>query len=424
MKRAIQLTIALILTATMSNAQSVFTVTQNLVMSTGLFDDTYSNYVINIQNGATLTINMNVNFRNTTINGGTIVVNKDLRFTTSSTLNNVNVKVYGTGALENSQTLTVKNSDINFYNSSKANLAGTLDMTNSRIKLNDNSSFSLSWGTLNLRSLSSITIGDGTTSSTASANFGISSINEYDNSYITLANYNNSYENLLGYKVADQNKTINTYNNHLNCGTPGKNSCSFFGVYGPATLGTGGLSGSAILPVKLTSFGVKSADYFVDITWTTATEMNAKKFEIERSYDGQMWGTAGTVVANGNTSRESAYAFRDDLKVGGKVQYRLKMIDQDGSFVYSPIRTVNAIGKVDMNIYPNPAATYVMINTRNGSDDKLTIQLINHTGQIVKQVKGNGNTVLSVSDMTAGNYFVRVLNTNSAPQTFKLLIRK
>ena len=147
MKRAIQLTIALILTATMSNAQSVFTVTQNLVMSTGLFDDTYSNYVINIQNGATLTINMNVNFRNTTINGGTIVVNKDLRFTTSSTLNNVNVKVYGTGALENSQTLTVKNSDINFYNSSKANLAGTLDMTNSRIKLNDNS-FCLSWGTL------------------------------------------------------------------------------------------------------------------------------------------------------------------------------------------------------------------------------------------------------------------------------------
>jgi hypothetical protein len=65
-----------------------------------------------------------------------------------------------------------------------------------------------------------------------------------------------------------------------------------------------------------------------------------------------------------------------------------------------------------------------MINTKNGAADQLTIQLFNQAGQVVKQVNGNGNTVVSVSDLNMGNYFVRVATKNGTSQTFKLLIKK
>jgi hypothetical protein len=195
-------------------------------------------------------------------------------------------------------------------------------------------------------------------------------------------------------------------------------------VYGPATLNYGGVSSSAILPVKLTSFGVKADASFVNITWATAAEVNAKSFVIERSYDGQNWSSVGVVKANGNTSQASSYSYKDFLKVGGKVQYRLKMVDQDETFTLSPVRTVNAEGSVEMNLYPNPATSYVMINTKNGAADQLNIQLFNQAGQLVKQVNGNGNTVVTVSDLNTGNYFVRVSGKNTAAQTFKLMIKK
>jgi hypothetical protein len=213
-------------------------------------------------------------------------------------------------------------------------------------------------------------------------------------------------------------------NSKLNCNKPGKNSCSFSNLYGPATLNYGGISSSALLPVKLTSFGVKAESSFVDISWATAAEVNAKSFVVERSYDGQNWSSVGVVKANGNTSQASSYSYKDFLKVGGKVQYRLKMVDQDETFTFSPVRTVNAEGTIEMNVYPNPATSYVMINTKNGASEQLNIQLFNQAGQMMKQVNGTGNSVISVSDLKTGSYFVRVSGKNTATQTFQLMIKK
>jgi hypothetical protein len=288
----------------------------------------------------------------------------------------------------------------------------------------DKSTMSSLFGSLDLKNMSSIQVGDGTTASTASMQFLAVEVNEYDNSFITVANSNNYYSNLSSYKTIINHKSYSTLYSRINCNAPGKNSCSFSNVYGPATLNYAGVSSSAVLPVKLTAFGVKADGSFVDITWATAAEVNARSFVIERSYDGKNWSSAGVVKANGNTSQASSYSYRDFLKVGGKVQYRLKMVDQDETFSFSPVRTVNAEGVVEMNIYPNPATSYVMINSKNGAADQLNIQLFNQAGQMVKQVNGNGNTVVAVSDLNTGNYFVRVSGNNTATQTFKLMIKK
>lgn len=423
MTRLITLLTLLVLTTTIGTAQT-YNITENTTVSAGQFSNQISNATININTGVTLTINMDVFLQNVTFNGGNIIVNNNITFWSPGRFNNVNITFKGSAGLVTSGNLTITNSQFTFEKNSKAVIYTSVDMIGSRMTFTDNAGFEATGGTFSLKNGSSLVAGDGKMSSKAFLRFNGATLNEYDNSYVTIANNNNYYFNWSNYNTLVNNKSYQTTWNTLNCNAPGKNQCSAPVVYGPATLNYGGVSSSAILPVKLSAFGVSALNDVVTVNWTTDAETNAKKFDIERSRDGQTWTVAGTVDANGNTSNTSSYSFRDLLKVGGKVSYRLKMVDQDGAFEYSPIRTVNAEGALEMTVYPNPATSYFTISSKNGNNEKLTIQLINLNGQILKQVNGNGNSVVSLSEFRNGNYLVRVINANTTAQTFKLMIKK
>lgn len=422
MKNLVKTLLLVTLTANQLTAQTVVNITKDLTIKSGT--NQFSNYTINISSGVTLTINMDVFLQNTIINGGNLVIKKKVTYWSAGEFNNVNITVKGKGGMVNSGTLTYNNSTITFMDNSTNVVYTSVDLINSHMKFLKNASMEATGGNFNLKNGSTLTAGDGTTSSRAFVKFNGATLNEYDNSYVSIANFNNYYFNWSDYNAVLPNISIKTTNNKLNCNVNGKNACSAPLVYGPASLSYGGISNTALLPVKLSSFGVKVVNDVAEISWITDAEMNANHFEVERSNDAQTWGTAGSVRANGNTSVVSSYNFKDALKVGGKYYYRLKMVDQDGSYTYSPVRSINAEGTIEMNIYPNPASEYVMIRSKKGTDDKLTIQLLNQTGQIVKQLNGNGNSVLSVNGFNSGNYFVRVINANGSIQSFKLMIKK
>lgn len=407
MKKFIQILAILLVTANL-NAQNIFNVTQNTLLNGGIGNQ-FSNYVINIANGVTLTVDMDVFLQNTTINGGgNLVISKKLTFWSNSSFSNVKVTFNNGGSLVTSGVLSLTNAEFIFNGNATATIWTSMNLDNSKIKLNGNSNLEATSGNLNLRNNSSIIVGDGTTTSRAFAKFNGATLNVYDNSDVIVANYNNYYFNWSNYNSLSNNRSIRTTNNNLNCNTSGKNACASPNVYGPATLNFAGMSSSAVLPVKLSSFGVKSVNNVAEISWTTDAEMNASHFEVERSLDGQTFIKIGSVKSNGNASYVSNYELKDVLKVSGKYYYRLKMVDQDGTFAYSPIRAINAEGAVTMNIYPNPASDYIVINTANGANDKLNIQIFNLSGQIIKQVNGNGNSVISLSTITPGSYVVKV----------------
>jgi parallel beta-helix repeat protein len=96
----------------------------------------------------------------------------------------------------------------------------------------------------------------------------------------------------------------------------------------------------SILPVKLTAIVATKVKNDVQVGWTTATEINSSSFDIERSVDGANFIKAGTTLSNNNING-SAYSFTDLnaalLPNSGTLYYRLKMIDMDGSFSYSPV---------------------------------------------------------------------------------------
>lgn len=98
-------------------------------------------------------------------------------------------------------------------------------------------------------------------------------------------------------------------------------------------------------PVELTSFDVKRRGNEAVLSWVTATEVNNYGFEIERKRftdtENDAWQRIGFVSGSGNSNATRAYTFHDNLPLAPSQVYRLKQIDNDGSFTYSPEAVLN-----------------------------------------------------------------------------------
>ncbi len=417
---------ALILIANSLSAQSyikgkTYNITSNTTISGTDFPDQCDACVFNITAGATLTVNKPMAIPGVVINGGNMQINNEISLWSSGQFNNVKVTFGNNGALTSSATLDINNSEFVFTGRSKGTFWARTTLNNSKIKLLDNASVEIT-STFNLVNSSSMTAGDGSPASAAFINFNGGSLVEKDNSYVTLMSYSNYYHSWGTFTA--EGKTYKTVDNKMNCDGPGQNECSSPLLYGPATLNFAGVAYSAILPVKLSAFTVNLSGVQVAINWTAAIEVNFDRYEIERSADGSSWITIGTVKPAASASFVSRYAFTDMLKAGGSFQYRLKMIDLDGTIAYSPVKAVRAEQQtsLQMNVFPNPATDFVVIDTKNTSD-KIAVQLINPTGAVLKTVNGIGKQTIAVSGFTPGVYVVRVTLADGAHKSFMLMIK-
>ena len=116
------------------------------------------------------------------------------------------------------------------------------------------------------------------------------------------------------------------------------------------------------LPVELTSFTALVQNKSVNLNWQTATEVSNYGFEIQRqkSEIGNQkseWEKIGFVQGHGNSNSQKEYLFEDKNPQVGKLQYRLKQIDNDGAFEYSNTVEVNFDAPVNFVLeqnFPNP----------------------------------------------------------------------
>jgi len=103
----------------------------------------------------------------------------------------------------------------------------------------------------------------------------------------------------------------------------------------------GTVSCSVPLGVELLNFNVFCHDGFPELTWQTASEMNNEYFEVQHTSDGINFTSIGFVNGNGTTTSLQSYQFEVDDRSLLSGYYRLKQVDFDGAFQYSPIRSVN-----------------------------------------------------------------------------------
>lgn len=111
------------------------------------------------------------------------------------------------------------------------------------------------------------------------------------------------------------------------------------------------------VPVELAAFTAKSREDQVVLNWQTATETNNLGFVVERKRSSSDWLNVGYVKGHGTVVSPHQYSFAESELGLGRYEYRLKQLDSDGSFHYSPVVAVEVTAPKEMALqqnYPNP----------------------------------------------------------------------
>lgn len=195
----------------------------------------------------------------------------------------------------------------------------------------------------------------------------------------------------------------------------GTNEC--FTYTGNVAEASGFVEGS--LPVELISFDGESLENLNQLKWSTASEKNVDAFIIERmDEDETEFQEIGRVMAAGNSTIFQDYAWQD-VDPLFFAYYRLKIIDFDGSFEYSPIQAIEQRNEEleIKNIFPNPVVTALNIELL-ADNDEVNFEIINIQGQVSFQKtqnieKGFNQIQLDVNDLPSGIYFLKINNGNN-----------
>ncbi len=147
------------------------------------------------------------------------------------------------------------------------------------------------------------------------------------------------------------------------------------------------------LPLNLLDFTArKIKEQIIQLDWTTSHESNIDKFELEKSVDGIYYKSIGTVKAKENTTAKTNYCFQDKnqtLPLPDILYYRLKQIDLNGKYVYSPVRVLiwNNSKNNFLKVFPNPSNGVFKILLGNGNnfttDSKTEIIITDGAGKQV-----------------------------------------
>lgn len=176
------------------------------------------------------------------------------------------------------------------------------------------------------------------------------------------------------------------------------------------------------LPVTLTSFTVVKENRNSMLSWATTMETNSDHFEIQHSLNGKNWNKIGIVASHGESASLKNYSFTDSEPEDGENLYRLRMVDKDQTFAYSRIQGVKfeGVGK-DLSVYPNPAADLVYIRDAANVGK---ISITDLKGTTVYQSNGLQHGEVSVRNLLAGVYVVKIVRKNGKETVQKIVVSR
>jgi hypothetical protein len=227
----------------------------------------------------------------------------------------------------------------------------------------------------------------------------------------------------------------------------GADICADIVLKNGTTLGSG-TQCLTVLPVELVSFSVTSnrlpagRGCSAELIWNTATEVNNYGFEVERrgiqnseiNIQELAWKSIGSVPGSGTSNAPKGYSFADQNVTPGRYAYRIKQIDNGGSFKYSA--SVEAdIGLAPREFmlgqnFPNPFNPTTSFEFTLPEDGRATLKVYNMVGQEVavllnEEMKAGvyHQAAFNADRLASGTYFAR-LEFNGKSLVKKLLLMK
>lgn len=190
------------------------------------------------------------------------------------------------------------------------------------------------------------------------------------------------------------------------CGGDGSASIITLSGDVQSTLGGG-------LPVELMSFeATRKSKNDILLTWTTASEKDNAGFEVQVSTDLEKFENIAFIKGKGSSSSLQHYNYTTTQK--SSIYFRLKQVDFDGSFSYSPIRFVAGTNDIhkEVVVYPNPTSGKIFFKNI-AKETRLKILVFNSKGEKISNLEGKKIQVenqLSVllESIDAGQYLMYI----------------
>lgn len=168
----------------------------------------------------------------------------------------------------------------------------------------------------------------------------------------------------------------------------------------------------------------------VNLSWNTLSEKNTDHFEVERSLDGTNFTRIANQKAAGNSSKSLNYNLQDKPNYYGRIFYRVRLIDENGSTHTS--KTVEVLLDESLTDFfqasPNPLNKNELLSVYldREIDGKVDFDWLDGAGRIVRHEsrivsEGNGIQEFDLNGLSAGVYRMRV-STSSRSRTQPLVL--
>ena len=156
------------------------------------------------------------------------------------------------------------------------------------------------------------------------------------------------------------------------------------------------------LPVVLTSFTARRQAADVRLTWATATELRNARFEVQRSFDGQLFTTIAMLAGQGTAAQARQYTALDPAAPNAVLYYRLAQVDIDGRITYSPVVVLAATNSAVL--YPNPARDRLVVPAPAGTQ----VRVVDLLGRVLQTVSLPPSGEVSVAGLPTGTYLLQL----------------
>jgi hypothetical protein len=173
-----------------------------------------------------------------------------------------------------------------------------------------------------------------------------------------------------------------------------------------------------VVPVELTSFTGAFIGNDVQLKWATATELNNRGFEIQRSINGSEFATVAFVEGQGTTTETQQYSFTDrNVESRVNYAYRLKQIDFNGDYDYSQVVNIGFTLPLEFVLeqnYPNPFNPSTSIAYAVPVKSNVTLEVYSLIGQKITtlvqgEVEAGKHTVqFNASSLSSGLYLFKL----------------
>ena len=181
---------------------------------------------------------------------------------------------------------------------------------------------------------------------------------------------------------------------------------------------------STPLPVDLLDFEAQLLlDNTVKLTWQTENEVGVTHFEVQRANDGRNFEFIGNVSANNSNISKNEYQFIDKKPNFGHNYYRLKAVDFDGQFEYSPIRQISIGEELVTYLYPNPSGNEVYLKIPDPSGAIINVYSMDGKLLSARIVSTSDNEVkIELPNAMSDQIYMVSIQTHSETRILKWMI--